>query len=247
MRRAACERSIDHPLGEAFFTDALPSVWVLNILAVDADADADAEGLTAALDELYGHLAHRRAFVERPELGARLAPAMRAAGWQVEHDVFLVLRRERDRPAAPGLAREVDEPAVRAVEARTIAQQPTRDPDVVGQLLASRSAFGRAGGARYFVGAADGVDASHATLYSDGVIAQIEDVATLEGFRGRGLARAVCSAAIDAALEAGHELVFIVADDDDWPKELYAKLGFDAVGKPWNFTRPPAGQPDPRS
>jgi hypothetical protein len=45
---------------------------------------------------------------------------------------------------------------------------------------------------------------------------------------------------VDAALAAGHELIFVVADDEDWPKDLYAKLGFDPVGKAWNFTRPPA-------
>jgi GNAT superfamily N-acetyltransferase len=217
------------------------------MLVVDVDADTDAAGLMSALDELYGHLPHRRTFVERPDVGTRLAPAMRAAGWLVEHDVYSVLRRERDRPAAAGLAREVDEPTARAVEAQTIAEQPFGEPAVVGQLLASRSAFGRAGHARYFVAAADDVDAGHATLYSDGVIAQVEDVATVKAFRGRGLARAACSAAIDAALAAKHELVFIIADDDDWPKDLYAKLGFDPVGKPWSFTRPPPERPAHRS
>jgi hypothetical protein len=213
-------------------------VWVLNQLVVDTETDA--AGLMAALDDLYRGLAHRRAFVERADVGDRLAPAMRAAGWLAERDVFSVLRRERDRAATPGLAREVDEPAIRAVEAQTIAEHSPQDALVVDQLLAARDVFGRAGSARYFVAAADGVDACHATLYSDGVIAQIEDVGTVMAFRGRGLARAVCSAAIDAAVAAEHDLIFIAADDDDWPKELYAKLGFDPVGKAWSFTRPPA-------
>jgi ribosomal protein S18 acetylase RimI-like enzyme len=236
VRRAACARSQRHPLGEAFFDDALPNVWVLNELSVDAETDAPA--LVAALDDLFGQLPHRRAFVEVPEVGARLAPAMRAEGWLVERDVFMELRRERDRPPAPGLAREVDEVAIRAVEARTIGEAPYGKPHIVEQLLASRSAFGRAGRARYFVASADGVDACHTTLYSDGVTAQVEDVGTLKAFRRRGLARAACCAAIDAALAAGHEHVFIVADDEDWPKELYARLGFDAIGTPWCFTRP---------
>lgn len=213
-------------------------MWVLNQLVVDADADADR--LMAALDDLYGQMAHRRAFVERDDVGGRLAPVLRAAGWLAEHDVFSVARRDRDRAAAPGLAREVDEPAIRAVEARTIAEYSPDDAAVADQLLAARGVFGRAGGARYFVAAAEGVDASHATLYSDGVIAQIEDVGTTMAFRGRGLARAVCSAALDAAVATGHELIFLVADDDDWPKDLYAKLGFDPVGRAWSFTRLPA-------
>ena len=218
---------------------------MLNQLTVDAATDAD--GLIGALDELYSHLPHRRAFVEGQEVGERLAPGLRGAGWLVERDVFMVLRRDRDRAAQAGLAREVDEATIRAVEAQTIGEEPYGEPAIVEQLLASRAAFGRSGHARYFVAASDGVDACHTTLYSDGVVAQIEDVGTVRAMRRRGLARAACSAALDAAIAAGHELVFIVADDEDWPKELYAKLGFDAVGRPWAFTRPgpehPAHQP----
>jgi GNAT superfamily N-acetyltransferase len=211
-------------------------VWVLNQLSVDAATDAG--GLIGALDELYSQLPHRRAFVEDPEVGELLAPALRTAGWLVERDVFMVLRRDRDRSPEPGLAREVDEATIRAVEAQTIGEEPYGEPAIVEQLLGSRAAFGRAGNARYFVAAREGVDGCHATLYSDGVVAQIEDVGTLRAMRGRGLARAACSAALDAAIAAGHELVFIVADDEDWPKELYAKLGFDPVGRPWAFTLP---------
>jgi GNAT superfamily N-acetyltransferase len=243
VRRGAAQRSAPHPLGEAFFHDELPRVWVLNQLSVDAETDAGA--LIAALDELYPHLPHRRAFVERPEVGERLAPTLRKAGWLCERDVFMVLRGERDRPAAPGLAREVDEPTIRAVEAQTIGEEPYGEPEVVEQLLASRAAFGRAGRARYFVAASEGVDGCHATLYSDGAVAQIEDVGTMKGLRGRGLARAACSAALDAV--ADHDLVFIVAADDDWPKELYARLGFVAVGRPWAFTRPGPEHPAHRA
>ena len=39
------------------------------------------------------------------------------------------------------------------------------------------------------------------------------------------------SAAVDAAVAAGHELVFLVADADDWPRDLYAKLGFREIGR----------------
>ena len=75
-------------------------------------------------------------------------------------------------------------------------------------------------------------------LYSDGVVAQVEDVSTLPECRGRGYARALVSAAIEPARAGGHEPVFVVADADDWPQELYRRMGFDAVGTVLPATRP---------
>jgi GNAT superfamily N-acetyltransferase len=227
-----------HPFGEAFLSPALPRAYVLNSLHVDAELDADR--LVAALDDLYPSYLHRRAVVARFDIGARLAPALRRRRWLVERDVYMTLQRERDRAAAPGLAREADVATLQAAEAATIREEPYgRDEDVVRQLVAMRAALADAvPTARFFVGAADGVDAAVTTLYSDGVVAQVEDVATLRDYRRRGLARATVSAAIDAAVEMGHELVFIVADDEDWPKDLYGRIGFDPVGRAWSFTRP---------
>ena len=85
----------------------------------------------------------------------------------------------------------------------------------------------------------DGEVGAYCELYSDGQTAQIENVFTLDRFRKRGLARAVVSKALEVA--QGHELIFLIADQDDWPKELYRKLGFDDVGLIWEFILPRAG------
>jgi hypothetical protein len=44
--------------------------------------------------------------------------------------------------------------------------------------------------------------------------------------------------ALDASREADHDLTFLIADRDDWPKELYAKLGFAEIGRIWEFLLP---------
>jgi ribosomal protein S18 acetylase RimI-like enzyme len=237
--RGAAAEAIVHPYGEAFLHPGLARAYVLNTVHVDAEIDADQ--LIAALEELYGDgYLHRRAFVERFETGERLAPALSPRGWLVERDVYMALRRARDRAPDAGLAREVDPATHRLAEAATIREEPYgRDEEVVRQLVGMRAALADAvPTARFFLGSADGVDAAVTTLYSDGVVAQVEDVATLRDYRRRGLARAAVSAAIDAAIEMEHRLVFIVADDDDWPKDLYGRLGFDPIGRAWSFTRP---------
>ena len=88
---------------------------------------------------------------------------------------------------------------------------------------------------RFVVGLVDGRPVGNTVVYRVGDIAQVEDVATLEAFRRRGVARAMVSLAIDLA--KGADLTFIVADEHDWPRELYAKLGFRPIGSIRAFTR----------
>ena len=90
---------------------------------------------------------------------------------------------------------------------------------------------------RYFAAVVDGQVASYAGVYLEDGVAQIEDVATLPAYRNRGLARSVVLHAAAEARRAGAELVFLVADDADWPKDLYVRLGFDAVGVEHVFGR----------
>jgi hypothetical protein len=47
----------------------------------------------------------------------------------------------------------------------------------------------------------------------------------------------VVLAALQASLDSGNDLTFLVADDDDWPKNLYAEIGFEPVGRRYEFTR----------
>ena len=90
---------------------------------------------------------------------------------------------------------------------------------------------------RYIGGLVDGRHVGNTTVYIEGDIVQVEDVATLRAFRGRGVARAMVSLAIDVARDTDADLIWIAADDNDWPKELYAKLGFRPMGRIFSFTR----------
>jgi hypothetical protein len=46
----------------------------------------------------------------------------------------------------------------------------------------------------------------------------------------------VVSGALSASEAEGHDLTFLLADEADWPKQLYEKLGFDAAGSVYEFT-----------
>ena len=77
---------------------------------------------------------------------------------------------------------------------------------------------------------ASGALASKADLLLRGDAAEIDDVLTLPDHRGRGYASAIVLEAVARARRAGADLVFLEAAEDDWPKDLYVRLGFETRG-----------------
>ena len=70
---------------------------------------------------------------------------------------------------------------------------------------------------------------------------EIDAVATMSAYRGRGYAAALMSAAIAAAAEHGCTHVVLSALADDWPRAWYSRLGFVEVGVAWEALRRPDG------
>jgi ribosomal protein S18 acetylase RimI-like enzyme len=220
--------------GRAVYTDELPLRHDGNYFWVERDAEP--EILVAEAKRLE----RRLLFVPDPTLGERLKPWFREHGWRVErHDVMAQLRKP-DRETDLTLVRELEEEALRPPRRRLLENQPWAKPEVVEELFRAKAKIGERVTARFFGVEVDGEVVSYSDLYQDGPDAQIEDVGTLPKHRNRGYARAVVLAAIGAARADGAEFVCLVADDEDWPKHLYAKLGFDELGHYTKFFTPAA-------
>ncbi len=233
---AAAERTVRFRYGRAYFHDRLRRVWALNFLDVHEPADADE--LAAEADRLQDGLEHRKVNVDDEELGRRLEPGFATLGWRTERLIVMVHRGRAVRSALE--VRELSGVELEQAWAEGVRGEAFgTDEDVVRQLVDHRHAIAAAVPTRYFAAVADGRPVSSCELYARDGIAQIESVATLEPYRGRGLARAVVLTAAREARLAGAEIVFLVADADDWPRHLYRKLGFETIGVDYRFLRTP--------
>ena len=239
--RSATQRA-PSTYGVAYLALEVPNVWSRNYLLATENLDeVTAPDLAAESDRILGAagLGHRKVELIDAETGDRLAPGFAELGWNAECDVIMVAARPPDEEADTSTVEEVTVDEL--VEAwtsgwRTAPMVP--GDSVIRQLVENKRSLSRAVQTRFFAARVDGRIASYCELYSDGSTAQIENVLTLEPFRNRGLARATVSHARAEAQRSGHDLIFLVADRDDWPKKLYAKLGFDEVGRIWEFVRP---------
>jgi ribosomal protein S18 acetylase RimI-like enzyme len=227
-----------HPWGRAVFLPECPLRHDSNYLLVErVDPGLDAAALAAEADRILGGagLRHRMAMFRDAAAAERLAPGFAALGWRPDHGVVMALRRppEVAVPAVPVV--RADPAALRAAREAQILSHPWGTPEVARDLLRAREFLPVE--TRHYAVFEGGAPASWAESYLDGGIAQIEAVATAEPFRNRGFARAVVLRAAAEARAAGAGLVFLCAAADDWPKDLYRRLGFDAIGRYAKFTR----------
>jgi GNAT superfamily N-acetyltransferase len=239
---ALAEEVVPCRFGKAAFVHSLPRVYWINLISVEPGTRATAAELAAEAERFQepAGLGHRKVGVY-DDLGYEVEVDFRALGWNVER--HLVMTHERPAELAPGRLDEVTFDDLESVWAEGIRESPHgRDEEVVRQLVEAQHRRRLGIGVRYFAARVEGDIASYCELFSDGETAQVESVMTLERFRGRGLAKAVVSHAVREARGAGHSLVFLLADDEDWPKDLYRRLGFEACGHTWELIRePPRG------
>jgi GNAT superfamily N-acetyltransferase len=229
--------------GTAFLNLDFPLRYDSNFVWVDRPLrGVDAEALAADADRALGEhdLAHRKIYVDDDLHGSRLAAAFLDLGWSAERLLIMTQVREpQRRPEIP--VRELGFAEARPFLESVLRRQPYADSEeAVRQLTDIRGVYEREAEARFFVVDVDGQPASVCELYVLDDVAQVEDVNTIEEFRGRGLGSAVVLAAATAARARSCDVVFLIADDADWPKDLYSRLGFDPVGRFWSFVRTPS-------
>lgn len=225
-------RTIASPYGTAVYTDELPRRLDGNFLRVERPGKP--EELVAEAKRLE----RRLLFVPDPELGESLVPWFAEHGCRVDRHLVMAQLREPERTADLELVSELDETALRPARRRLLEDQPWAKPEVVEQLFKAKALIGERVTTRFLAIEVDGEVVSYADLYTSGADAQIEDLGTLPEHRSRGYASAVVLAAIETARGAGADFVFLVADAEDWPKELYRRLGFDELGHYTKFFVP---------
>jgi ribosomal protein S18 acetylase RimI-like enzyme len=244
-RRRARE-ILEVPEGFVVLDREYPASYDHNKLVVTGRPDP--RDILAAADAGIGGagMDHRMVVVEDDQHGRECAPIMEAGGFR--HDVNLIMSWNGAESECPvGTAHDAAtrlHPAelVRPDRRRWRAYLPSAGERTIRDLVERRDTLGRGASEVTFLGVRDrsGAVVSHADLYLDGGTAQIEDLSTDPDHAQRGHARAVLLAALARANAAACDLVFLVADADDWPRSWYQRLGFQTIGAYHVFVRPAA-------
>lgn len=235
IRDRCVERVVETRFGPALFNDTHPTIWFLNVLRADSPGEATAQEIAAEADRVQAGLDHRRVILPVGE--SDLVDGFRRLGWEPDHFLFMAYRGGGE-PADTTRVDEVEPARLRRLREAIIREwQTDADRKTVLEIIAAEMLQVEAANSRVFGIVEDGAVVSSAQLYSHGGTAQVEEVATLPEYRGRGYARALVTRAVEEAVAGNHEFIFLVADGDAWPKKLYERLGFEAIGSRFAFLR----------
>jgi GNAT superfamily N-acetyltransferase len=234
-------RTLPTEFGTAYFHDEFPRRYDSNYVWVEAPlSGVSAEALAAEADRALMGLGHRElTYLADGSEARRLVPGLVTLGYRSERLLTMVQDRAPDA-WNEGLAEEVGAGDIGPFLLRVNREADGRLHEADAEMLSAfRHVLAERAGARFFV-VRDGTEiVAIAELYVLGDVAQVEAVYTLAAYRGRGFGRAVVLAASRAGREAGADLVFLDADDEDWPKVLYGKLGFDELRRFWSLVKSP--------
>jgi ribosomal protein S18 acetylase RimI-like enzyme len=235
IRDRCVERVVETRVGPALFNDTYSTIWFVNVLRVEQPGGATVEEIAAEADRVQAELAHRRVIL--PPGAAVLEEGFRRIDWKPDHFLFMVYRGGGE-PADTARVKEIEPGRLRRLREEIIREwQPDADEKTVSEMNAADLLQVKAANSRIFGIVEDGEVVSSAQLFADGGTAQVEDVATLPAYRGRGHAKALVTRAVEEAVAGNHEFVFLVADGGDWPKKLYNRLGFEEVGSRFAFLK----------
>ena len=235
LRAAQSDRSTVTAHGVASLADSCRDVYDANYLWVDGPA-ASADVLAAECDSALADRFHRRIVVEGG--GAGLAERFLELGYTLSTHLVLVHAREPDRRVDASMTRLVDFEELVPVRTAQILAEPWGDSEIAAQLNEAKRRIAAAVPTRFFAVMVGDEIAGYCELRERDGVAQIEDVEVLERFRGRGLGRAIVQHALDEGLRSS-DVVFLEALADDWPRELYARLGFVGVDRADLYTKLP--------
>jgi GNAT superfamily N-acetyltransferase len=210
-------------------------VWSLNQLRITEPTTFSA-ALALANEHLAG-LPYRHILVEDESTATLLEGPFRAAGWTIDCEVLMALAEPRDRDVDTSSVVELDEEQMLALMRRWIAEDRL---DVSAAGLDQIEEYNRREGRLWKEGRLGIVDSDNSPMAISKLrvhraTAWVEDVYTVPDARRRGHARALVSHATALATSAGCPLTFIIADDNHWPKDLYASVGFRPIGRTTTF------------
>lgn len=205
-------------------TPELPLVRAVNHVRISDQSSF--EVCKTIADRYMGDLPYRHVVIEDQSAAQLVEGAFRDSGWNVARELVMSLEGPPDRETETAGVVVLSQGQMLDLMAQWAREEHVGiTEERVDQLSDLNRRAATLWNERCF-GTLDGsLPVSICKLRVHDSVAWIEDVYTLPAYRGNGLSRAAVTCATNEVRPGEFELVFLQADDEDWPKNLYHQIG----------------------
>jgi ribosomal protein S18 acetylase RimI-like enzyme len=231
---AVCDVIVPWAHGTIVRATRHPTYYDYNLVRVEDDPGMSVEALVDVADEALAGLEHRRFDFDVVAAADALRPGFEAIGWKTMRLVWM----RHASPAPPGPDIAVREVPYDTVHELRLAWHGEDFPDQTTLTYFDHAREVAMSRDVRTLAVHDGDrPIAFAQLERAGEAAEITQVFVHPDYRGGGRGTAMTRAAIEAAGDVRD--LWIAADDEDRPKELYARLGFRPAWTAMEVTRWP--------
>jgi GNAT superfamily N-acetyltransferase len=223
---AVCDVLAPWEFGRIARATRFPNYYDFNALVVERPTGMDAGELAAVADVALAGLGHRRIEFEFEGEARRLAPGFAALGYTTYALVSMRFAAAAAPEPGPVVVEEIPHDAVQGLRRVWHEEDfPGADASYISDVREVSLTRGTRVLASLHAGAPIGF--AEVQQVADGI--EIEDVFVLAEHRGRGVGTSLTAAALRWAVAQTPRDIWIVADADGRPRQLYARLGFRPV------------------
>jgi ribosomal protein S18 acetylase RimI-like enzyme len=228
---AVCDLAEPWAHGTVLRASRYPTYYSFNVVRIEEDPEIGAQELVAFADQALAGLSHRRLDFEEIDAAESRRAELVALGWRPTR--LLWMRHEQPLPPAAGEIEVSEVPYEAADGLRRAWHAEEDDGSEYEHFQVAAREVAETRGVRVLT-VADGPRAiAFAQLEWAAGGAEITQVYVDPEYRGGGRGAAITRAAVRAAADADD--LWIIADEEDRPKELYRRLGFRGVWSSMEF------------
>ena len=233
-RHAVCDIAEPWAHGTVLRATDYADFYDMNVVCVERDPKMSVDELVAVADDALAGMNHRVLDFDQVDVAATLRAGFEALGWRTSR--LLWMRHETAPPPGPEIA--VETVPYEVVHALRVDWQLADGFVETDGYHAQARRVAEARGVQVLAVHDGGEAIAFAQIEHDGDAAEITQVYVDPRYRGDGRGTALTRAAIVAA--GDKQDLWICADDEGRPKELYARLGFRPAVTTMEFLRMPS-------
>jgi len=219
---------VEASFGQVVLNRDYPGALSHNVALVDAEVTAEALLAESTAIRQRAGVDGCAIWVDQKRWAQSLSPGLRAAGYRPLTDLYMALTESAERTSDTTVEMAGFEEIRPTIEAYW--RQTGRSAEGAKALAGRATTYQQACELSFF-GVRDGdTYVSHCEVYRRGATGQIDSVITASTCQGRGYASAVVIEACRYLRNAGCDFIFLCTDAEDWPQQLYRRLGFSDIG-----------------